>query len=64
MNDLLLEERRKKQPSGSQEEMIAIDGRRQVLEMLRVADPFFREKILKQIAERDPRLAYQLRQDL
>ncbi len=33
---------------------IAIDGVQQVIEMLRVADPAFRESILSRLAARDP----------
>ena len=49
-------------PAG--EKLIPVDGKAQVLEMLRVADPEFREKILRQIERRDPRLARELRMDL
>ena len=43
--------------SASGEEMIPIDGRGQVLDMLRVADPEFREIILRGIEKRDALLA-------
>lgn len=46
------------------EEMIRVDGRGQVLEMLRVADPQFREILLRGIEKRDPKLARELRRDL
>ena len=46
------------------EKMIPVDGRGQVLEMLRVADAAFREKLLRQIERRDPQLARELRRDL
>jgi hypothetical protein len=41
--------------------MIPIDGRGQVLDMLRAADPEFREILLRGIEKRDPRLAKELR---
>lgn len=46
---------------GTKEELIPIDGRQQVLDMLRAADPLFREQLLRQIAGRDPLLARELR---
>ena len=46
------------------EEMIRVDGRGQVLAMLRAADPEFREVLLRGIEKRDPRLARELRRDL
>jgi hypothetical protein len=53
------------QPANTpREKMIPVDGRGQVLEMLRVADPAFREKLLRQIERRDPQLARELRRDL
>lgn len=48
----------------AEEKDIAIDGFNQVIEMLRVADPSFRESLLKRLAQRDPQLARELRQDL
>lgn len=51
-------------PEQSGEEMIRVDGRGQVLDMLRVADPEFREIILRGIEKRDPRLARELRRQL
>jgi hypothetical protein len=46
------------------EPQIAVDGFRQVLEMLKVADTTFRESLLKRIAARDRRLAADLRREL
>jgi hypothetical protein len=46
------------------EKKIAVHGFRQVLEMLRIADSEFRESLLKRLAQRDPEMARQLRQDL
>lgn len=43
---------------------IAVDGFQQVLEMLRIADPAFRESLLRRLAARDSQLARQLRADL
>jgi hypothetical protein len=46
------------------EPQVAVDGFRQVLEMLRIADPAFRESLLKRLAARDRQLAADLRRDL
>lgn len=46
------------------ETQIPIDGFRQVIEMLRIADPAFRESLLRRLATRDRELARSLRQDL
>jgi len=43
---------------------IAVNGYRQVLEMLRVADPEFRTSLLKRLRERDRALADNLRREL
>lgn len=43
---------------------IPIDGFKQVLEMLQMADPAFRESLLKRLAQKDRQLAGSLRQDL
>jgi hypothetical protein len=43
---------------------IPIDGFAQVVAMLEVADPAFRESLLRRIAQRDPRLAEQLRRSI
>lgn len=43
---------------------IAIDGFRQVVDMLRIADPAFRESLLRRLAQRDRELAATLRRDL
>lgn len=51
-------------PAPSGEAPIAVDGFQQVLEMLRAADPAFRESLLRRLASRDPRLARDLRADL
>jgi hypothetical protein len=47
-----------------QEERIAINGFNQVLEMLRIADPAFRESLLRRLAAKDRNLARSLRNDL
>lgn len=47
-----------------QEEMIRVDGRGQVLDMLRAADPEFRELLLRGIEKRDAQLARELRREL
>lgn len=51
-------------PNNENETPIRVDGFRQVLEMLRVADPAFRESLLKRLAQRDRELARSLREDL
>ena len=43
------------------EEGLKINGLAQVVEMLRYADPAFRESLLKRIAQRDPALAMSLK---
>lgn len=43
---------------------IPVNGFAQVLEMLRVADPAFRESLLKRLAAKDSELARSLRRDL
>lgn len=43
---------------------IPIDGFRQIVEMLRVADPKFRESLLRRLAAKDQELVRSLRQDL
>jgi hypothetical protein len=49
-------------PAG--EQMVRVDGRGQVLDMLRAADPEFRETILRGIEKRDAKLARELRREL
>lgn len=43
---------------------IRVNGFDQVLQMLRIADPEFRESLLRRMAARDPRLVATLRRDL
>lgn len=43
---------------------IRINGFQQVLDMLRIADPKFRESLLRRLASRDVELANSLRRDL
>lgn len=47
-----------------EEEKIAINGFQQILDMLRVADPEFRESLLRRLAARDKTLAHNLRREL
>ncbi len=47
-----------------QEEPVKVDGFAQVLEMLRIADPEFRESLLRRLAAKDRELARSLRSDL
>lgn len=53
-----------KESQGSKDEPIAINGFQQVLEMLKIADPAFRESLLRRLAARDKELARSLRNDL
>ena len=46
------------------ENLIPIDGFKQIVEMLQTADPQFRESLLKRLAAKDQRLAQSLRRDL
>ena len=46
------------------EKPIPVDGFGQVMEMLKIADPAFRESLLKRLAARDKELAYNLRRSL
>lgn len=50
--------------SSSEPQPIAINGFQQVLEMLRIADPVFRESLLRRLALKDQALANSLRKDL
>jgi hypothetical protein len=47
-----------------EEERIRVNGFAQVLEMLKIADPDFRESLLRRLSTKDPELGRQLRQDL
>lgn len=40
---------------------VKINGLQQVIDMLRYADPAFRESLLRRLTQRDPNLASQLR---
>lgn len=40
---------------------IRVNGKQQIIDMLRYADPQFRETILRVLEKRDPRLARELR---
>ncbi len=43
------------------EDMIRVNGKQQVLDLLRASDPAFRETLLRGVEKRDPRLARELR---
>jgi hypothetical protein len=47
-----------------EEQPIRVDGFAQVLAMLQIADPEFRESLLRRLGSRDPQLARTLRADL
>jgi len=57
-------EPKKPTPEATTEGGIPVDGFKQVLEMLRIADPAFRESLLRRLADRDRDLARSLRADL
>ncbi len=46
---------------GPREEGTRINGLQQVIDLLRYADPAFRQSLLKRLMARDPKLAQQLR---
>lgn len=46
------------------EKLIAVHGFQQIVDMLKVADPAFRESLLKRLALKDKNLAHSLRRDL
>ena len=48
----------------TEEQKIPVDGFQQVVEMLKVADPAFRDSLLKRLAVRDKSLADSLKRDL
>ena len=50
--------------STGDEPQIKIDGYNQVLEMLKIADPEFRESLLRRLTQRDPELGRTLRREL
>lgn len=55
---------REKLSTETEQQPIPINGFQQVLDMLRIADPAFRESLLKRIAQKDQGLANSLRRDL
>lgn len=51
-------------PKDAKNDAVKVDGFAQVLEMLRIADPEFRESLLRRLAAKDRDLARSLRADL
>ena len=51
-------------PQSSEQQGIPINGFQQIVDMLKVADPQFRESLLRRLAARDVSLANSLRRDL
>lgn len=47
--------------NGPNEEGLKINGLQQVVDLLKYADPAFRESLLKRLMQRDPNLAQSLR---
>ncbi len=54
----------KPENKSDEETPIPINGFQQILDMLKVADPVFRESLLKRLALKDQKLANSLRRDL
>ena len=54
-----VETQEKTEPQG-----VSINGFQQVLDMLKIADPAFRESLLRRLAAKDRELANSLRRDL
>lgn len=52
------------QGKSEETQQIPMNGFQQVLDMLRIADPQFRESLLQRLAKRDLELARSLRRDL
>jgi hypothetical protein len=52
------------EPQENEEEKIAVNGYEQVLAMLKVADPEFRESLLRRLAIKDKKLVLSLRSKL
>jgi hypothetical protein len=64
MSENKREERNYQEPlkaQGPLEEGVKINGLEQVIELLKYADPVFRESLLRRLGTRDPRLAQNLR---
>ena len=55
------EQQQSSQQNGPSEEGMKINGLQQVVELLKYADPAFRESLLKRLMQRDPNLAQSLR---
>jgi hypothetical protein len=55
------QEPRRQQSSRPSEEGMKINGLQQVVDLLKFADPAFRESLLKRLMQRDPHLAQNLR---
>jgi hypothetical protein len=60
----ITEEARRNPEAPESQEPVQVDGLNQVLEMLKIADPAFRESLLTRLANRDRELARTLRRDL
>ena len=59
-----MKEQKRNEEIQKKEEMIRVDGHAQVLDLLRTADPEFREVLLRGIEKRDRELARTLRAEL
>ena len=55
------EKKETRNSNGPESEGIKIDGLQQVIELLKYADPVFRESLLKRLSHRDPALVKSLR---
>ena len=50
--------------AGPLDDGVKVDGLQQVVEMLKYADPAFRESLLRRLTQRDPSLASRLKKTL
>ena len=59
--DQMNQEKQNLKNQGPLEQGVKINGLEQVIELLKYADPAFRESLLKRLAGRDPQLAHNLK---
>jgi|OM-RGC.v1.035609628 hypothetical protein len=64
MNEKQLNAPASKGHEHQESDSIPINGFQQIVEMLRVADPSFRDSLLKRLAMKDKNLAFSLKRDL
>ena len=61
MNEPTMNRENSRHQQGPSEEGMKINGLQQVVDLLKFADPAFRESLLKRLMQRDPKLAQSLR---